>query len=84
VGQPPKIVSSDLPLGQNVPGLFRAPFDGRAGDQDGTTTHVEAFYRLRITENITLTPGVIVLFQPGNTRDSDTVTIGALRTTFSF
>lgn len=84
VGQPPKIVSSDLPLGQNVPGLFRDPFDGGAGDQNGTTTHVEAFYRLRITDNITVTPGVIVLFQPGNARDSDTVTIGALRTTFTF
>ncbi len=83
VGQPPKITSSDLPLGANIPSLL-AGSDGSKGGQPSTTTHVEAFYRVRITDNITITPGVLVIFNPGHNSASDTITIGALRTTFSF
>lgn len=83
VGQPPKITSSDLPLGENIPDLLAGGI-GASGDQGDTTTHVEAFYRWRLTDNITITPGVIVLFNPSNASASDTVTIGALRTTFTF
>jgi len=82
VGQPPKITSSDLPVGQNIPN-FLAGGDGTSGGQPETTTHVEAFYRFRVTDNISITPGVVVLFNPGHS-DSDTITIGAIRTTLSF
>ena len=83
VGQPPRISESDLPVGKNIPSLFAAT-GGIAGDQPGTTTHLEAFYRYRVSDNITVTPGVVVLFNPGNTDGSDTVGIGAIRTTFTF
>ncbi len=83
VGQPPKIISSDLPVGFNIPDLL-ATGNGNPGEQPGTATHVEAFYRFRVTDNISITPGVVVVFQPGNNPSSDTVTIGALRTTFTF
>ncbi|MGC8712837.1 MAG: carbohydrate porin [Leptodesmis sp.] len=46
--------------------------------------HVEAFYRWRLTDNISLTPGVLVLFNPVQTNSSDTIVIGVLRTTFTF
>jgi len=85
VGQPPRITSSDLPLGRNVPSLISRgdPF-GQAGGQPGTTTHVEAFYLYRLSDNITITPGFIFLFNPGHNDDNDTIFIGALRTTFTF
>jgi Carbohydrate-selective porin, OprB family/S-layer homology domain len=83
VGQPPKITKSDLVLGENIPDLLAGGI-GVPGDQPDTTTHVEVFYRWRLTDNITITPGVIVLFNPANAAASDTVTIGALRTTFTF
>jgi len=83
VGQPPKIVSSDLPTGENIPDLLAGGI-GESGDQPGTTTHVELFYRYRLTDNITLTPGFVVIFEPAHTPDSDTIFIGALRTTFTF
>lgn len=85
VGQPPKITDSDLPDGRNVPSFVsEGNFLAEAGDQPGTTTHIEAFYRLRLTDNISLTPGVIVLLNPGHNSNNDTITIGALRTTFTF
>lgn len=83
IGQPPKIITSDLPVGKNYPNLL-AGGQGIEGDQPGTTTHVEAFFRYRLSDNITITPGVIVIFEPANTPDSDTIVIGAVRTTFTF
>jgi hypothetical protein len=83
VGQPPKITSSNLPVGFNVPDLFLTG-NGNPGDQPGTTTHLEAFYRFRVTDNITITPGVVVVFDPAHNSNNDTITIGALRTTFTF
>lgn len=85
VGQPPKIVSSNLSFG-NVPssiGLNGVAF-GAVGSQPASTTHVELFYRYRISDNISITPGVIFLFNPVHTSTSDTITIGTIRTTFTF
>jgi carbohydrate-selective porin OprB len=45
---------------------------------------VELFYRHRFSKNISITPGLIFLFNPGNRLGSDTTTIGVLRTTFTF
>lgn len=83
VGQPPKITSSDLSIGNNVPDFINTGL-GRAGGQPGTTTQIEAFYRFQLTDNISITPGIIHFIQPGNTPDSDSVTIGILRSTFTF
>lgn len=83
VGQPPKIVSSDLPVGNNIPDSFNTGL-GRKGGQPGTTTHLEAFYRLQLTDNISITPGMVLILNPGHTADSDPITIGIVRTTFTF
>lgn len=85
VGQPPKITSSNLPLNRNIPSLINeGEFPSGEGGQPSTTTHVEAFYRWRVSDNISVTPGFILLFNPGHNADNDTIFIGALRTTFTF
>jgi len=83
IGQPPKIISSDLADGSNVPDSINSG-RGLAGGQPGTTTQIEAFYRFQLTDNISLTPGIIHILEPGHTPDSDPVTIGILRSSFSF
>ncbi|WP_414584660.1 iron uptake porin [Scytonema sp. PCC 10023] len=52
-------------------------------DRD-TSYHVEAFYQYKVTDNITITPGVIWLTAPDHNNDNDDVVIGAVRTTLSF
>ncbi len=85
VGQPPRIISSDLPLGRNVPSFVsEGNLLAASGDQPGRTTHVEAFYRLRVSDNISITPGVILVFNPRQNSANDTITIGIVRTTFTF
>ncbi|WP_392532074.1 iron uptake porin [Nostoc sp. C117] len=83
IGQPPKITSSNLPVGNNVPDFINTGL-GRAGGQPGTTTQIEAFYRFQLSDNISITPGIIQIFEPGNTPNNDSVTIGILRSTFTF
>jgi hypothetical protein len=83
VGQPPKITSSDLPIGNNVPDIISGG-SGRSGGQPGTTTQIEAFYRFQLTDNISITPGIIHIIEPGHTPDSDSVTMGVLRSAFTF
>lgn len=81
VGQPPRIVNSDLPTGRNIPAVLNLS-DGDS--QPDTATHLEVFYRYRLNDHITLTPGILVIFNPGHNSDNDTITVGGLRTTFSF
>jgi hypothetical protein len=46
--------------------------------------HLEAFYKLQLTDNISITPGVVWITSPNqNKNDSDIVT-GTIRTTFTF
>jgi hypothetical protein len=83
VGQPPKIVNSNLPAGRNYPDFLNTGL-GLPGGQPGTSTHVELFYRWQVTNNISVTPGVFVVFQPGHSPSSDPVVVGALRTALTW
>lgn len=85
VGQPPRITSSDLPNGRNVPSFIsEGDFTAGPGNQPSTTTHLEIFYRFKVSENISITPGAIFIFNPLQNDDNDTITVGAIRTTFTF
>jgi hypothetical protein len=46
--------------------------------------HIEAFYKYQLTDNISITPGVIWLTAPNQTTTNPDVVIGTLRTTFTF
>lgn len=83
VGQPPRITNSTLPTGKNIPSLLAGGI-GTSGGQSGTTIHTEAFIRYRLNDWMSITPGLIVVFNPANTSSSDPVVIGAIRTTFNF
>ena len=51
---------------------------------DDIPLHVEAFYKYQLTDNISLTPGIVWLVSPNQDNDNDDIFIGALRTTFTF
>ncbi|MBM0742399.1 carbohydrate porin [Phormidium sp. CLA17] len=46
--------------------------------------HAEAFYRYRLSDNIAITPGVVMLINPEGNSDNATQFVGVIRTTFSF
>jgi hypothetical protein len=49
-----------------------------------TQTNLEAFYRFPINDNISITPDVMVIFNPNNSTSNPTIIQGLLRVTFSF
>ncbi|MCL1472769.1 iron uptake porin [Argonema antarcticum] len=61
--------------------LFNA---GLGGDDDDPSYHVEAFYQIQVSDNISITPGVIWLTAPDHNKNNDDIVIGTIRTTFSF
>ena len=67
-GIPPKVTSHDVT-------------DRAEGD---TSYHFEAFYRAKVTDNITITPGAFLILNPANDSDNDTQVVGTIRTTFKF
>jgi hypothetical protein len=81
VGQPPKITSSTLPDGLNFPNFSD---NGTQGGQSSSSLHVEAFYRAKISDNITLTPGFLMIFNPNHNASNDTLIIGSVRASFQF
>ena len=81
VGQPPKITSSTLPDGFNFPNFSD---DGTQGGQSSSTLHIEAFYRAKVTNNITITPGLLIILNPNHNTSNDTLMIGTVRASFQF
>ena len=67
-GQPPKVTDNDV--------INREDPD--------TSYHLEALYRLQLNDNISVTPGLLVIFNPEHNENNDTIYVGTLRTTFSF
>ncbi|HBL10100.1 MAG TPA: hypothetical protein DD379_01450 [Cyanobacteria bacterium UBA11162] len=67
-GMPPKVTGNDI----------------EAREDDDTSFHIEGLYRYKISDNIAITPGVIVILNPEHNDDNDTIWVGTLRTTFSF
>ncbi|MEH1855900.1 MAG: iron uptake porin [Nostoc sp.] len=73
----------------NVLGIFAGaePYSfnrpGFGGNND-IPYHFEGFYKYRVSDNISITPGVIWLTSPGQNSNNDDAIIGTLRTTFSF
>jgi len=68
IGMPPKVTENEVSARQ---------------DKD-TSLHVEALYRHQINNNIAITPGVIVIFNPEHKNANDPIYAGVLRTTFRF
>ncbi|NWF60212.1 MAG: iron uptake porin [Fischerella sp.] len=55
-------------------------------DRD-TSLHIEGFYRFKLTDNITITPGLFVITNPehnDNNDNNDSIFVGTMRTTFKF
>ncbi|BAZ38159.1 carbohydrate-selective porin OprB [Calothrix sp. NIES-4101] len=72
----------------NVLGIFAGaePYSlarGGTGNRD-VPYHIEGFYKYRVSDNISITPGVIWLTAPGQSSNNEDAFIGTLRTTFTF
>jgi Carbohydrate-selective porin, OprB family/S-layer homology domain len=67
-GQPPKVTGGG----------------GGVVSESGTSYHLEGLYKMRVSDNIQVTPGLLVIFNPENNDNNNNIYVGTLRTTFSF
>ncbi|MBD2537749.1 iron uptake porin [Coleofasciculus sp. FACHB-SPT36] len=54
------------------------------GIKNDLSYHLEGFYKYQLTDNISVTPGIIWITAPNQNNDNEDAVIGTLRTTFSF
>lgn len=63
----------------------RAGFIRNSLNRDfNASLHLEAFYRIKVSDNIAITPGIVALFNPEHNRSNSAIYVGTIRTTFSF
>jgi len=74
VGMEPKLTGASSTVG-SILGTRR---------DDDTGLHVEGFYKLKVSDNIAITPGVIWLTAPGHDEENEDIFVGTIRTTFTF
>ncbi|MCC5640252.1 iron uptake porin [Nostoc sp. CHAB 5844] len=72
VGMEPKVTDASRGLRDTV------------GTDPDTSLHIEGFYQYKLSDNISITPGVIWLTAPDHNNDNDDIVIGTIRTTFTF
>ena len=68
VGVPPKTTRNDI----------------KENKDNATSLHVEALYRIQVSDFIGLTPGVYVITNTDHNKDNGTTWVGVLRTSFTF
>jgi Carbohydrate-selective porin, OprB family len=57
---------------------------GTALADTGSSLHLEGFYQVKLSDNLSITPGLIYLTAPDHNSTNASVVIGTVRTTFSF
>lgn len=72
-GQPPRVTGGSI---KNVAANVNL--------DDDTSYHLEGLYKLKVSDNIQVTPGLLVIFNPEHNDANDTEYVGTLRTTFTF
>ncbi len=78
-GMQPKVISTS---NSQVAAAIGLP-EGRRGDRD-TGFHIEAFYTLRVNDNIAITPGLFWLTAPNHDSRNPDAFIAVVRTSFAF
>jgi hypothetical protein len=58
--------------------------DGGLAEDADSSFHLEALYRYPLNDNIDVTPGLLVIFNPEHNDNNDTIYVGTVRTTFKF
>jgi hypothetical protein len=70
-GQPPKVTSAKV---GTVSGTV----------ESSTSYHIEGLYKMKLSDNILITPGLLLILNPENNDNNGKELVGTVRTTFSF
>jgi hypothetical protein len=54
------------------------------GFKNSTGLHIEAYYKYQVVDNLSVTPGIIIITAPNQDSANPDIIVGVVRTTFSF
>jgi hypothetical protein len=77
-GQQPKLTGSTESGKSNFDALKAA------GLEKSTSYHIEGLYKIKLSDNILITPGALLIINPENNDKNGKELVGTLRTTFTF
>jgi hypothetical protein len=77
-GQQPKLTGSTESGKSNFDALKAA------GLESSTSYHIEGLYKIKLSDNILITPGLLLIINPENNDKNGKELVGTVRTTFSF
>ena len=72
------VLAGVLPYASGIPTGLPGPIN------QNNSFLVEGFYKFQVSDNISVTPGLIWISNPGNDKNNSDTLVGAIRTTFSF
>ncbi|MGC1394735.1 MAG: carbohydrate porin, partial [Coleofasciculaceae cyanobacterium] len=79
----PALVPAGLALLNSAPRI-RQLVDSFDNVDPNVSLHLEAFYQMQLTNNISITPGIVWITAPGYNTNNAGLLIGTIRTTFRF
>jgi hypothetical protein len=81
VGQSPKLTGGSVRSINRNTGLLET---NNVTRDFNTSYHIEGLYKVKLSDNILVTPGVIVILNPEHNDKNSAEYVGTLRTTFTF
>ena len=72
------VLAGVLPYASGIPSGLPGPINQH------NSFLVEGFYKFQVSDNISVTPGIIWIRDPGNDKNNSNSVVGAIRTTFNF
>jgi Carbohydrate-selective porin, OprB family len=84
VGIPPTVSSNSVKgISANVSISIAADPIANRINRD-TTFHLESFYKYKVSDNLSITPGLVLILNPEGNSASPALFLGTVRTTFTF
>lgn len=71
-----------MPRGKALIGVGQPFVENHVGNS--TQTNLEALYRIPLSDNIAISPDIQLIFNPNNNSANSTITVGTIRTVFTF
>lgn len=73
-------------LGGLIFGIEPQVFSSSIADNTDPDTnfHIEALYKFKVNDNISVTPGIIAIINPEGNSDNEPIIVGTVRATFNF
>jgi Carbohydrate-selective porin, OprB family len=84
VGIPPKLNSRSTQTTATAAAVTSTFVTAAGAENRDTSYHIEALYKIKLSDNLAITPGILLITNPEHSSANPTEYVGTIRTTFKF